>query len=56
MTSNRKNVVKNNKVEAVQSSWFTVPFVRGITEKLSRLNSERIRSVHRSIVINSRIH
>ena len=40
MASNRKSIVNNNKVE-VQSSWFTVLFVRGITEKLSRLNSER---------------
>ena len=43
MASNRKSIVNDNRIEAVQSSWFTVPFVRGIAEKLSRLNSERMR-------------
>jgi len=28
MASNRKSVINNNRVEAVQSLWFTVPFVR----------------------------
>ena len=43
MTKNRKSVVNDNRVKTVQPSWFTVPFVRGITEKFSRLNSERMR-------------
>jgi len=43
MASNRKSVVNDNRVEVVQPSWFTVPFVRGITEKFNRLNSERMR-------------
>ena len=43
MVGNRKSVVNDNRVEAVQPSWFTVPFVRGITEKFSRLNRERMR-------------
>ena len=41
MASNRKSVVNDNRVEAMQFSWFTVPFIRGITEKFSRLNNER---------------
>jgi len=41
MARNRKSVVNDDTVETVQPSWFTVPFVRGITE--SRLNSERMR-------------
>jgi len=40
MASNRKSVVNDNRVEAMQFSWFTVPFIRGITEKFSRLNNE----------------
>ena len=40
---NKKSVVNDNRVEAMQPSWFTVPFVRGITEKFSRLNSKRMR-------------
>ena len=40
MTSNRKSVVNDNNVDIVQSSWFTVPFIHGITEKFGRLNSD----------------
>ena len=43
MTKNRKSVVNDNRVETVQPSRFTVPFVHGITEKLSRLKSKRMR-------------
>ena len=43
MARNRKGVVYDNRVEAVQPSWFTVPFVCGITEKFSRLNSKRMK-------------
>ena len=43
MAKNRKSVVNDDRVETVQLSWFTVPFVCGITEKFSRLNSERMR-------------
>ena len=46
MVRNRKSVVNDDKVETVQPSWFTVPFVRGITEKFSRLNSERMIVLH----------
>jgi len=40
--TNRKSVVNDNKIEAVPS-WFIVPFIRDIIEKLSKLNSERMR-------------
>jgi len=40
IASNRKSVVNDNRVEIVQPSWFTIPFVRSITEKFSRLNSD----------------
>ncbi|KYN12032.1 hypothetical protein ALC57_15783, partial [Trachymyrmex cornetzi] len=43
MASNRKRVVSDNSVDVVQPSWFTVPFIRGITEKFNRLNSEHMR-------------
>ncbi|KYN30038.1 hypothetical protein ALC57_00481 [Trachymyrmex cornetzi] len=43
MASNTKRVVSDNSVDVVQPSWFTVPFVRGITEKFNRLNSEHMR-------------
>ncbi|KYQ47791.1 hypothetical protein ALC60_13177, partial [Trachymyrmex zeteki] len=43
MASNRKNVVRENSVDVVQPSWFTVPFVRGITEKFNRLRSDHMR-------------
>ena len=38
MARNRKSIVNDVRVETVQSLWFTVPFVRGITEKFSRLS------------------
>jgi len=50
LASNRKSVVNDNRIEAVQPSWFTVPFVCDTTEKLSRLNSERIRV---SFIVNN---
>ena len=34
--TNRKSVVNDNKIEAVPS-WFIVPFIRDIIEKLSKL-------------------
>jgi len=43
MARNRKSVVNDDRVETVQYSWFTVPFIRGITEKFSKLNNERMR-------------
>ncbi|KYQ46149.1 Histone-lysine N-methyltransferase SETMAR [Trachymyrmex zeteki] len=43
MVSNRKSVVNDNSVDVVQPSWFTVPFVRGISEKFGRLNSGQMR-------------
>ena len=45
MANNRKSVVNDNRVEVVHPLWFTVPFVRGITEKFSRLNSERMKTL-----------
>ena len=42
ITSNRKSVVNDNRIEVMQPLWFTFPFVRGITEKF-RLNSQRMR-------------
>ncbi|XP_018313144.1 uncharacterized protein [Mycetomoellerius zeteki] len=49
MASNRKNVVNDSSIDVAQPSWFTVPFVRGIIEKFSRLNSYRMRvSFYRS--------
>ena len=38
LANNRKSVVNDNRVEVVHPLWFTVPFVRGITEKFSKLN------------------
>ncbi|KYQ46168.1 hypothetical protein ALC60_14832, partial [Trachymyrmex zeteki] len=43
IASNRKSIVNDNSVDVVQPSWFTVPFVRGITEKFDRLNNDHIR-------------
>jgi len=43
MARNRKNVLNDNRVEAVQPSWFTVPFAHGLTEKFSKMNSELMR-------------
>ena len=48
MVENRKSVVNDSRSSAA----FVVPFVRGITEKFSRLNSERmivLHITHRSI-------
>ena len=45
MVENRKSVVNDNRSSAA----FVVPFVRGITEKFSRLNSERMRVSFNSI-------
>ncbi|KYM93792.1 hypothetical protein ALC62_15636 [Cyphomyrmex costatus] len=43
MARNRRRVADDHSRDVERPSWFTVPFVRGITEKFNRLNNSHLR-------------
>ncbi|KYN02856.1 hypothetical protein ALC62_06323 [Cyphomyrmex costatus] len=43
MARNKRRVTDDHSQDVVQPTWFTVPFVRGITEKINRLNNSHLR-------------